>query len=49
MVDSDAHVDLDVGDHSIAMELLREVDFPEELVVNSDPEKFKKYLNRSGL
>ena len=45
VVDSDAHVDLDVGDHSIAMELLREVDFPEELVANAHPEILEKYIN----
>ena len=45
VVDSDAHVDLDVGNHSLAYEILKEVDFPEELVVNANPELLNKYLN----
>ena len=45
VVDSDAHVDLDVGNHSLAFQLLEEVDFPEELVVNANPELVKKYIN----
>ncbi len=45
IIDSDAHVDLDVGNHSLALQLLGEVDFPEELLINAHPELLKKYLN----
>ncbi len=45
VIDSDAHVDLDVAVHSLAHQLLSEMDFPEELVVNARPALLKKYLN----
>ena len=45
VVDSDAHLDLAVGDHAYAWELLEEVDFPKELIVNTSPELVKPYLN----
>ncbi|MBR1645614.1 MAG: phosphatase [Selenomonadaceae bacterium] len=37
---SDAHIDLDVGNHELSQKVLAENDFPEELVVNTDTEKF---------
>ena len=40
---SDAHIDIDVGNHANAIEIIKQNDFPEELVVNSDPEKFYQY------
>ena len=42
---SDAHVDTDVGNHQWALDLLEELDFPEALVVNADPERLKPYIN----
>lgn len=42
---SDAHVDLDVGNHLYAMKMLQEVDFPESLVVNANAGVLKKYVN----
>lgn len=45
VVDSDAHVDLDVGNHQLAMQILEEMDFPENLVANTQPEMLKKYIN----
>lgn len=44
IIGSDAHIDLDVGNHRYAHELLAELDFPEDLVVNTSVDKFKKYL-----
>jgi putative hydrolase len=40
---SDAHVEEDVGNFGFALELLREVDFPEELVMNRCVEAFLEY------
>ena len=37
---SDAHIDLDVGNHSLSQKVLAENNFPAELVVNSSVEKF---------
>lgn len=45
VVNSDAHVDLDVGNHGLAMKLLLEMNFPEELVANCHPELLEKYIN----
>ena len=45
VVGSDAHVDVLVGNHKNAYDLLKECDFPEELVLNIDVRKLKKYLN----
>ncbi|MBQ8184604.1 MAG: phosphatase [Lachnospiraceae bacterium] len=45
IISSDAHVDTDVGNHKLILELLEEVDFPEELVINADPERLKPYIN----
>ena len=45
IINSDAHVDLLVGDHADAWELIREVDFPERLVVNTDLDLYFDYVN----
>ena len=41
----DAHVFSDVGRRDFSEELIRELDFPEELIVNRSVETFKEYLN----
>ena len=41
---SDAHIDLDVGNHSNSISVIEENKFPEELVVNSNVDKFYDYL-----
>ena len=40
-VDSDAHIDSLVGEHGNAQALLEQEGFPEELVVNANPQKWK--------
>ncbi len=42
---TDAHVDTAIGDFSFAKELLAEVDFPSELVVNDSVEKLLSFVN----
>lgn len=42
---SDAHFDADVGNHSLSEEVLRENNFPSELVVNYSVEKFFASVN----
>lgn len=44
---SDAHVDIDAGNFSHAYELLDYCAFPEDLVVTTNFEKLKPYLNHS--
>ena len=41
---SDAHIDLDVGNHVHAQEMIKKYQFPEELVINSQPELFKEWI-----
>lgn len=45
ILDSDAHVDIAIGNHKYALEVIRDVDFPEELIVNADVDRVKEYLN----
>lgn len=49
IVDSDAHMDLGVGEHGKAWELLKEVDFPEELIANTNLELYFSYINANPL
>lgn len=44
VVNSDAHSAEDAGQHDFAMKLISELEFPEELVVNSDLEKLYSFL-----
>lgn len=44
IVNSDAHCCVDVGNHARAFALLEEIDFPEELVVNSSIEKAAEFI-----
>lgn len=44
ILSSDAHVANDVGNHRLAHELLEEIHFPEELVVNTSLEKVAAYI-----
>ncbi|MDO5408453.1 MAG: phosphatase [Eubacteriales bacterium] len=44
ILDSDAHSEIDVGNHTRAWELVKELDFPEELIVNTSIEKAAAYI-----
>lgn len=46
VIGSDAHFDLQIGDFALAKELLREVDFPRELVLNRSVKALAGYVNR---
>lgn len=41
---SDAHIDMDIGKFNLAYEVLNEVDFPEELVINKSVIDFKNKI-----
>ncbi len=49
IVNSDAHFSSRVGACSLALQMLREIDFPEELIINSSVSRFKKYLTNNGV
>lgn len=44
ILDSDAHIAEDAGNHRRAHKLLQELNFPEELVVNTSIEKLAAYI-----
>lgn len=46
VVDSDAHTAAQIGNHQYAEEILQEVEFPEELLLNDKPEKILEKINR---
>ena len=48
VMDSDSHVDVMVGNHKYAQEMLDKVNFPEELVINFHSEMLKEYINYKG-
>lgn len=41
---SDAHISFDIATYDYALQLVSETDFPEELIMNTDVNKFKEYL-----
>ena len=43
-IGSDAHVDVDLANFNLALQLIEECDFPEELVVNTSLERLEKML-----
>lgn len=45
IVNSDAHFCARVGEFSKSIDLLKSIDFPEELVVNADLERFESYIS----
>ncbi len=44
IIDSDAHTEADVGNHVRALELIEELNFPEELIVNTSLNKLIPYI-----
>ena len=45
---SDAHISFDIANYQYALPLLRETDFPQELVVNDKPDLFFHIIEKSG-
>ena len=45
LVSSDAHVDIAIGTFDSAEKLLKEENFPAELIINNDIPAFKKFLS----
>lgn len=46
IIGSDAHIDIEVGNHERTDRVLAAVDFPKELLVNDSFEKLKPYLHK---
>lgn len=49
IVDSDAHFCDKIGAFKKAEALLKDIDFPEELIVNADLERFENFLRLRGI
>ena len=49
VVDSDAHFALSIGRFPAALEMLEEIGFPQELVINADSDRFWSYLEQKGI
>ena len=47
VVSSDAHFFTDIGNYTHALEMLDEISFPEELVMNTSYTKFEQYLTET--
>lgn len=48
ILSSDAHISFDIANYQYALPLLRETDFPDELIVNDKPDLFFQILEASG-
>lgn len=46
VIGSDAHVDTDIGNHEMALALLEEENFPQELIINRSVEALKEALDK---
>ncbi len=49
IINSDSHISFDVGKTDQALELLRSIDMPEELIVNRSVEAFEAYFKKKGM
>ena len=49
MVNSDAHFCSKIGAFKKAEALLKDIGFPEELIVNADLERFENFLKSKGI
>lgn len=45
IIDSDAHIANDVGNHEYVHQILAEMNFPSTLIVNTSVDKFKKFID----
>lgn len=49
IINSDAHFCTQVGSCENSIKILKEIDFPESLIVNTNEERFKSYLKERGI
>lgn len=48
ILSSDAHISYAIADYSFIWPLLHETDFPDQLIMNYDTERFLEYISRKG-
>lgn len=49
VINSDSHISFDVGNTDQALELLKSIDMPEELIVNRSVESFETYFKKKEM
>ena len=47
IINSDSHFCTQIGNVDLALSMLREIDFPEDLIINADKDRFKEYINNN--
>ncbi|MCC8160640.1 MAG: phosphatase [Oscillospiraceae bacterium] len=48
VVSSDAHITFDLGNYSRALDMLKEISFPEKLIINRDLKSFEDFMAEKG-
>lgn len=48
VVSSDAHIMFDLGEYTRALDMLREISFPEKLIINRNLKSFEDFMNAKG-
>lgn len=48
VVSSDAHITFDLGEYNKALEMLKEISFPEKLIMNRDLKSFENFMKEKG-
>ena len=48
VVSSDAHISFDIGDYTNALDMLKEISFPEKLIMNSNLTAFEEFMAEKG-
>ena len=49
IINSDSHISFDVGETEAALELLKSIDMPKELIVNRSVESFEAYFRKKEM
>ncbi|MDY3972850.1 MAG: phosphatase [Clostridia bacterium] len=48
VVSSDAHISFDIGDYTNALDMLKEISFPEKLIMNRNLTAFEEFMAEKG-
>ncbi|MCH5210237.1 MAG: phosphatase [Oscillospiraceae bacterium] len=48
VVSSDAHISFEIGDYNNALDMLKEISFPEKLIINRNLKAFEGYMAEKG-
>lgn len=48
VVSSDAHITFDLGDYTKALDMLKEISFPEKLIINRNLKSFEDFMAQKG-